>query len=185
MIDTTNFNFDSFSHGQILSKLWLCQQLEPHLLSQQSIAVLGCWYNTLALMLKIRGNNQYIVGYDHDPHAIAMANRICDSWCLDGTVRHQQVDVNGIDFEQFDVIINTSSEHMNGHWFDRVNSGTLICIQSSDITDRSPPWLVTNPVEDFNDFVNKYRLSQTLYTGKKFFDYGKLTYHRFMIIGIK
>jgi hypothetical protein len=185
MTDTVNFNTDSFSHGQILSKIWLCQELEPYLSDRSNIAILGCWYNTLALILRVRNNNHTIVGYDIDSNAISMANRICDSWCLDNSIRHETADVNSVNLDDFDVVINTSSEHMSTHWFSQVKTDTLVCIQSSSIVNPDQPWLITNPSTNLNNFLSKYPVSSLMFSGQQFFDYGALSYHRFMLVGIK
>jgi 16S rRNA G1207 methylase RsmC len=185
MTDIVDFNTDSFSHGQILSKIWLCQELEPYLADRSSMAILGCWYNTLALILRARNNNHKIVGYDIDSGAVSVANRICDSWCLDNSVQHEIADVNTVNLDQFDVVINTSSEHMSTQWFKHVRAGTLVCIQSSSVVDPGQPWLVSNPSPTFDDFLNKYPMSSELFTGQKFFDYVTWSYHRFMLLGIK
>lgn len=185
MTDLGNFNSDSFSHGQIVSKLWLCQQLEPYLQPHQRLAILGCWYNVLGFMLRVRGHQQHITGYDCDTGAVSWARRICDTWNFDGSIRHVAADVNTVDLSQYDVVVNTSSEHMSGGWFDRVDSGALVCIQSSDIVDSAPPWLVVNGSGNLTDFIAKYPVSQTLFSGQKSFDYGQLCYSRFMLIGIK
>lgn len=185
MTDIVNFNADSFSHGQILSKIWLCQTIEPYLQDRRSLAILGCWYNTLGFILRARGNNHKITGYDLDATAISAADRICDSWCLDRSISHCLADVNKVDLSPFDVVINTSSEHMSADWFDNVEPGTLVCVQSSDIVDSGQPWLISNPSPTFDDFLDKYPMSSELFTGYKFFDYVTLSYNRFMILGIK
>ena len=58
----TNLNkFDtheSFYHGLVKSKLWLCEELETAIyrecLSKPSLHILGCWDNLLAFMLLTR-----------------------------------------------------------------------------------------------------------------------------------
>jgi len=185
MTDIVNFNSDSFSHGQIVSKLWLCQQLEPFLHDVKNIAILGCWYNILGFMLKVRGYDFNITGYDIDSTALVVSDRVCDTWCLDGSIKHLVADVNEINLDDFDLVINTSSEHMSSQWFDRIRSGAIVCVQSSDIDDPKWPWLVCNPSDSLKTFCNRYQLSQQLFVGSKSFDYGYLVYDRFMIIGVK
>ena len=185
MTDTVEFDSDSFSHGQIVSKLWLCQQLEPYLCPDQRVAILGCWYNVLGFMLRVRGHQQHITGYDCDTGAVSWARRICDTWNFDKSMQHVAADVKQVDFSEYDLVINTSSEHMSGSWFDRVNPGSTVCIQSSDVMDTEPPWLIANGSVDLEDFMSKYPMSRLLFSGQKSFDYGQLCYSRFMVIGVK
>ena len=66
-------NFDAFSHGQIQSKIWLCEELEPHTPIHANIRILGSWYNILAFMLLTRRPEYYynsIEGIDIDPDAM-------------------------------------------------------------------------------------------------------------------
>jgi hypothetical protein len=179
------FNFDSFSHGQIASKQWLCENLEKFLHDNDRIAILGSWYNVLGFMLKIRGNNQHISAIDKDSAAVEIANKITNCWNLYGQLDNLVGSAESTDLSEFSVIINTSSEHMNSDWFDNIKFGTLVCVQSSDIVDSRPPWLISNPSPTFNDFLDKYPMSSRLFIGQKFFDYVTLSYNRFMILGIK
>ena len=74
-------NFDSFSHGQIESKIWLCDQIEPFLPPTANIVNLGGWYNVLGFMLKVRNprRNLKITNIDADPETKPIADRICDA----------------------------------------------------------------------------------------------------------
>ena len=74
---------------------------------------------------------------------------------------------------------------MSDKWFDKVKQGTLVCIQSSDVTDEYYPWLVTNPNPDIETFKNKYPLSHTMFLDNRNIQYGNWGYNRFMLIGIK
>ena len=70
-----NMNYDAFSHGQTLSKIWLCEQLESHIPKNTRAAILGSWYNVLAFMMLTRKSElyQYILGIDIDPLATDIA----------------------------------------------------------------------------------------------------------------
>ena len=71
-------DWDSFSHGQIQSKLWLCQELERHLPQNARVAILGSWHNVLAFMLLTRGADRYqtIVGIDLDKKVQKVADKL-------------------------------------------------------------------------------------------------------------
>lgn len=184
-----SFNLDAFSHGQTLSKIWLCEQLEPHVPNNTRAAILGSWYNVLAFMMLTRRSDlyQYILGIDIDPLATDIAERICDAWRFgcDKKVANITHDAGTFTYDEFNLIINCSVEHMKSDWFDRVPTGAIVCIQSSDVTMTEFPWLITNPNPDQDTLAKKYPLSQTLFSGEKEFNYGNWGYKRFMLIGIK
>ena len=71
--------FESFSHGLVTSKLWLCEELEKAIGNKEFpiLNILGCWDNLLAFMLIIRKPKYYkiINGYDLSDESInAMMN---------------------------------------------------------------------------------------------------------------
>jgi hypothetical protein len=190
MTNTVDINFDSFSHGQIKSKLWLCEKLEPCLPdSPINIVILGSWYNILGFMLLVRNEKKYktITGVDVDSSVQPIANKICDYWVLESKQVHNIVeDANLIDYQFIDVVINCSPEHMdNTNWFDNIPCGTLVCIQSSNMTDSSEPWHIKNPSHSIEDFANKYPVSSTLFLDALPIRYQDWGYERYMLIGIK
>jgi hypothetical protein len=184
----TNINFDGFSHGQVKSKLWLCEHLEPFVEENSRVLILGSWINLLGFMMLTRNPTKYqsVTGIDLDSNSVDIANKICDCWNIEGI--HQSIvqDANTMDMLQADVIINCSSEHMSDtHWFHNIPKNKLICIQSSSIADSGHPWFVTNPSESIEEFANKYSVSQTLFLGTLPITYESWGYSRYMLIGIK
>lgn len=185
-----NPNFDAFSHGQTISKIWLCENLEPHISKNTKVAILGSWYNILSFMMLSRQPNIYkrISGVDINPEAISMADKICNAWTMGSNyiVENIIADANTYDISSYDVVVNCSPEHMiSNEWFENIEYGTLVCIQTSDVTDPDYPWLVSNPNKDLNTLIEKYPLSQHLFTGTKEINYADWGYKRFMIIGLK
>jgi hypothetical protein len=176
-------NYDAFSHGQMKSKLWLVEKLEPYLYNE-NIVVLGSWYNITALVLKCRNHNGKIYGIDIDPEVKSIADKICNQWVIEGSVENITGDANHITVP-YDTIINCSSEHMTTEWFDGIKPGTLVCIQSSDVTDPEYPWLIKTASPDLESFKQKYNLSKTLFCDTLRIQYGDWGYDRFMLIGVK
>lgn len=179
-------NFDSFSHGQIESKIWLCDQIEPFLPPTANIVNLGGWYNVLGFMLKVRNprRNLKITNIDTDPETKPIADRICDAW--QGTVRHQTQNANNMRLSDYNVVINCSAEHFDSaEWFDNIAPGTLVCIQSSNVDDAEYPWLVNLPNPDQETFLKRYPLASVYYSSELNFDYESWGYSRFMLIGKK
>jgi len=183
-------NYDAFSHGQIKSKLWLCEELEKHVRDGSRAIILGGWYNILGFMLLTRNREKFlsILNIDIDSSAIDIANKVTEGWMIgsDAKINNLVADVSTYNYEGFDVVINCSPEHMDSNdWFNKITDGTLVCIQSSDIDINDDVWKITNPNKSIDDLVKKYPLSQTLHKDSMKFVYGDWGYQRFMIIGIK
>ena len=184
-------DFDSFSHGQIQSKLWLCKQIEPYLPANARVAILGSWHNVLAFMLLTRNADQYqeILGIDIDKDTTMIADHITDAWRIgaDAKVTNIVADAGTYDLSGYQVVINCSPEHMiNNDWFNKLTTGTLICIQSSDIeTADDSIWKCVNPNQSLDELTKKYPLSPSYFSETKEINYGDWGYKRFMIIGTK
>ena len=184
-------NFDSFSHGQVVSKIWLCETLEEFLPSTTDVTILGSWHNVLAFMLLCRRPGSYskIVGVDIDASAKTVANKICDAWCFDHNKLVENITGDAAKYLQNTkpaVVINASPEHfVSAEWFDFIAPGTLVCVQSSNIVNAKPPWLIQQPTPDLEAFKERYPLSKLLYIGTKDIEYVGWRYQRYMAIGIK
>ena len=179
-------NFDSFSHGQVLSKIWLCEQLEPFLPLQPNIVNLGGWYNVLGFMLKVRNpkRNLKITNVDADPETQLISNAVTNAWS--DSVRHITADANEFRLRDYNVVINCSAEHFDSaKWFDEIAPGSLVCIQSSNVDDIEHPWLVKLPNPDLATFLRRYPLANTYFSDEMYFDYESWGYSRFMLIGRK
>jgi hypothetical protein len=195
-----NFNnYDSFNHGLITSKLWLCEKLEPYIKKRNSdvnvVHVLGCWTNILSFMLIVRNPKLYtqLYGYDIDEEAIKVANKITNTWQFECPfVYNNCVDANYLTYNLHYsnlVIINTSVEHFNKNtWYDNIPNESLVCLQSSDVTETADPWNIVNPNRSIEELSCKFKLKKILYSGEKLIEYKlpKLfSYKRFMLIGFK
>jgi hypothetical protein len=180
----------AFSHGQIQSKIWLCEKLEPYLPKNANVAILGSWYNILGFMLLSRNQYKYnlITGIDIDKEVKSIANNITNAWqCMsDQKILNITADANEINLDTYDTIINCSPEHMSTNdWFHNIPENKLVCIQSSDVNSMSDEWLVCNPNNSLDEFIHKYPLSKYMFMGTKEINYDDWGYKRFMVIGIK
>lgn len=185
----TNMDVLSFSHGQTQSKLWLCDTIEQYLPENAVVVILGCWYNMLGFMLLTRNRDMYqhILGVDIALEAITGADILCQGFMLGNNAQIRNVckDADTLNLQGHRVVINTSVEHMKDDWFDNVDPGALVCIQSSDVTDQKEPWLVTNPCTNIESLQERFPLTELLFAETKLFDYGSSSYNRYMIIGRK
>lgn len=185
-------NYDAFSSGQILSKIWLAERLENVIeyndLSQpRKILCLGGWYGLTNFILRTRNNIKIekFRSLDIDQEACNIADKINNSWewqqwqfksiCDDANMYSYEL-------EDFDTVINTSVEHIETtDWFDLIPNGALVALQSNDM-----------PHEDhaanhhsLKEFVDSFPLNENLFQGEKLFQYTDWSFRRFMIIGIK
>jgi hypothetical protein len=183
-------DFSAFSHGQIQSKLWLCEHLDKLINKDSYVVILGSWYNILGFMLQTRKPGHYleICGIDIDNEATNIAEKINEAWTLGPTpiFRHLCEDANSANLNGYDVIINCSAEHMdNDEWYDKIPRGKLVCIQSTNLDIVEDPWKIVNPVKSIEQLVAKYPMKPLFYSGTLNFDYKNNGYSRYMIIGCK
>jgi len=187
-------DYSAFSHGQIHSKLWLCEEIEKFINKPVNAIILGCWYNILGFMMITRNKNlyNYIHGVDYNQDVINVANKICDAWMIndDQKIKNQCYHVSNIEFYNYDVIINTSVEDIiSMQWYENIWANKIVCLQSNNLTQEKvskyPGWNILNPNPNMETFKNKYPMSEILFEGEKEFDYGDLKYSRYMLIGKK
>ena len=186
--------YESFSHGLIVSKIWLCDELEQIIVQENidnpKLNILACWDNLLSFMLLTRKPDVYkeINAYDLDPIAIESANKITDTWRFETTKINNHVkDINHIIYNDENTIyINCSIDQMTENtWYDNIPINSLICFQSTDVTVDDNRWHITQHISSLDEFTTKYKLSRLLYSGIKNINYGPWEYNRFMIIGYK
>ena len=178
------FNKDSFSNGQIDSKLWLCQELEKLGWVSDLTHIYGGWYGVLAFLLLSREkfNVRRIESFDVDPECESMADIINNNYVIkEWKFKAHTADCNLL-FSNADLIINTSSEHFDTmDWFDNIKSGTRVIIQGNDM-DHDDHIVHSDSLEKF---IEQYPLSEILYQGELKFIYPDWCFRRFMVIGRK
>jgi hypothetical protein len=186
-------DFSAFSHGQIQSKLWLCEKLEPYIPEQAKVVIIGSWYNVLGFMLLLRNPTKYncIHGLDTNEDAVKIANKLCDAWIIEPNykIENWYVDAENYNLNYYDVIISTSCEDIeNTLWFQNIAKDKLVCLQSTNLdnshTSKYNNWDIKNPNLNIEIFQKKFPVNQTKFLDSKLFDYGELRYNRFMLIGI-
>jgi len=193
---------DFLSVGQVESKIWLLETLQSlELMSKlRHIAIFGCWYNFLASFLFTIQNVQLIRGFDIDAKTcykadVNLQNYVNNNWQYKSVaqnindivvkpdtteikyyIRNQQnekIEEN----TNFDLIINTSSEHMSDDWILKLPSKQLILIQTNNMFDL-PEHI--NCCENLDEAIKKYSAYGNIVW------YGEKTmvtdYNRFMLI---
>ena len=187
--------YESFYHGLVTSKLWLCIELEKIIdnlsLTNHSVKVLGGWHNLMSFMMIIRKPTLYtrFDSYDKDPEAKYPADRICNSWLIEEPhVHNHVVDVNTLDFstDTSTIYINCSVDQFpDSSWYETIPSDALVCLQTTDITDDSQEWEITQKTGDLAEFKNRYPMTQLYFEGSKSLPYKTTSYNRLMLIGRK
>ena len=188
-------NKDAWSHGQITSKLWLCDKLEHLTIERRAwqfnnIWIYGGWYGMTAFLLFTRGKMKIksVRSFDIEPQCEKIADIVNNNWVIDEwKFKAFTEDVNDNLLKRYaipDIVINTSCEHMiENKWFDQIPSGMIVALQSTDQEhdDDEEHDLVYSLAE----MVDKYPLSTTWFKDEIKFEYPDKKFKRYMIIGIK
>ena len=178
-------NKDSFSHGQITSKIWLCEELENLQWSSDTTHIYGGWYAVTAFLLLSRGKFQvnYIKSFDSDPECEPIADMINNNWVVQyWKFKAYTTDCNHPVEGARDLIINTATEHFKTmDWFNFIPNGTRLVLQGNDM--KHDDHYVHS--KSLDDFMAHYPLSKIEFAGKKDFEYPTWGFSRYMTIGVK
>lgn len=179
-----NVDKDTFSSGQVGSKIWLCEELERLNWASNTTYIYGGWNGMLGFLLLSRGHFRvnYIRSIDSDPACMPVADTINENWVQqDWKFKALTEDCNTFDPVQGDLIINTSTEHFTSkQWFNNIPSGNRVIIQGNNM-----------PHDNYNihltldDFLKEYPLKTLYFSGEKQFVYPNWKFTRYMAIGIK
>jgi hypothetical protein len=170
-----------FSKSQVLSKLWMAETLYKHNLSFDNVLLIGGWLTHHSLFLKdINYNHLYSI--DPDAGINELVNimnpdaKVCNRGMEDCFDAHNNIVFNDSILNP-DLVINTSAEHMDNTWFQKLKPGTTVLLQSNS----SPDFQHINFCEDFGVFLKKYPLSTLYFRGETVFP----SYKRYMLYGVK
>lgn len=185
-------NFECFRHGLIVSKIWLCENLEQiidtHGYNKPVVNILGGWQNILGFMMQVRRPGMYNVinSYDKDESAKEISDLICDAWKFEESkVNNITMDVTNVALDG-DIFINCSVDQFNSaEWYDSIPLNKLVCIQTTNIVDDNPRWEINQKIPDIDSFKQRYPMQDILFEGTKEIRYHHFGYDRLMLIGIK
>lgn len=187
MSQTFAVDKDSFSNGQIASKLWLCEELEKLFDSVDRLWILAGWYGLTAFLLRSRNQLaiKQIRSFDIDPACQPVADMINENWVFqDWQFKAQTADCNELDFniDSPDLVINTSTEHFKKlDWWNNIPKGTVVALQGNNMIHEDHSIYF----EDLDAFVSSFPCSELMYKGQKDFEYPTWNFSRFMLIGVK
>lgn len=166
---------DALSDGQLFSKSWLIDEFRKLGLSENTkVIILGGWIGTLALMMNTFEVGADITSIDLDPRA----NRIAEKLNYDFKFKALTADMYKVDYSDYDVIINTSSEHIEDieAWRKTIPDGKIVIVQNNNFEDGDGH---VSCVRNSDELRAKLGLKEVLYEGTREFP----QYRRFMLIG--
>lgn len=174
-----------FSHGQIESKIWLCNELEKLDKKHYSnVYILGCWSGILGLILYSRQQIKFdqLTVVDLVKEHIDYAEKVLDVIRCQTKLNCILGDSNYIVYDTDSLILNVSVDNMLGDdWYRNIPSGSTVVLQSrSGGHDDN-----INPVETLVELDNKFPMNTTMFLNSLPFEYPVRSYNRHMKIGIK
>jgi hypothetical protein len=163
---------DAFRLKQIQSKSWLIENTKDFD-KNKSVLVIGSWLGFTSLCLHHAGFKK-ITETDPDVRLMPVAthlNRFCKNF------QHLSEDINNIEISNYEIIINTSCEHIQDNsWFEKIRPGTKLILHSNNLIGYDH----VNICEDVEEMIKKYPMKLS-YSGCL----DLKSYKRFMLIGEK
>jgi hypothetical protein len=164
---------DAFRIKQLQSKTLLLDKLKKIVSLSDRILVIGSWFGFTSYCLYNMGY-QHITEVDIDDRLECFSNHLNR---FNKNFNHITANINDIDTSKYDVIINTSCEHiLENKWFDNISNNSLIFLQSTDYTN----WDHINISNTLEDMVSKYPMDLI---EKSTLDFNG--YKRFTVVGRK
>lgn len=180
--DNSKRTLESFWKGQINSKLWLIENLQPFVNKKQNnIVIHGGWNGVLSsLLFNSDIDIQKIINVDIDPSCLSVATTVNKRQEIEGRFSHIISSMEDYDYVHFtDIVINTSCEHISQpqyqQWLKNVPDESLIVLQSNNYQIEEH----VRTAASLEHFVNQSHLNTILFIGQLELP----LYKRFMIIG--
>jgi len=198
---------DFLSRGQVKSKLWMITEIAKIVDNGKlgNVVFYGGWYNFLAFFFyqQFDVKNIYTIDLNEDVvepskimyqkehddkrfHAVTAdvadlrwnGNELYVSQ-KDWIKYHPEYDSH-LDYtiDKINTVVNTSCEHMDNTWFEKLPSGTFVILQQNDYFSNEQH---VNCCKDLEDVKQKYPMQNIFYEG----ELDTHLYNRFMLIGVK
>ena len=180
---------DSMNESQLISKMWLVQELLNLNIKPINISLLAGWFAqyTVPLLIDNFKTIEWIENFEMDRGIKNVAYKFNKRYKDD---KKYKVSIKNVMFDNlvslsspnFDTVINCSCEHMYPMSKFRelsntgVNNNTLYVLQSSDDTQYDDH---INCVNDADELAEQANLIDVMYAGKKLLPNGMI---RFMVI---
>ena len=199
-INNVTIDKDSFSRGQLQSKLWLINELTKLQKDLGLVYLCAGWYATLATMLfESDISIKAIRSFDIDERCRSIAETFNKRWVMDNwKFKASTKDINKIDFnthtyevlrsngtvceliDKPDTIINTSCEHIENfsEWYNKLPEGKLLVLQANNFVEVDEH---INTYSNLSQFDSAVPMSHVLFQGELELE----KYTRYMKIGYK
>lgn len=178
---------DAFWDGQLHSKIWLSETLNNHYDNKipSNIHIFGGWLGVLANIL-FQNSKFYIdtiYNIDLDPWCKTNSEKLNETYYTMERYRAETVDMSDYIYQDTaDIVINTSTEHVNqetyDRWYNNIPTGSLVVIQGNDFFSCDEHVRCSN---DLDDFMNMNRVNKPIFAGQL----KTSMYNRFMCIFYK
>ena len=169
---------DMFGLNQISSKKEILKAFTILDLKKPNALFIGSWMGYLTHIL-CKDFYYNITELELDKRCKNVSENV--NYNLSNYIQHITNDANFMPnsfYENYDTVINLSTEHMTDEWFKKINKGTNIIIQSNNFSEFKDH---INCVYSLDDLKNKFNLSEILYESTI-----KCTiYDRYTLAGIK
>lgn len=181
---------ESFSKGQIKSKIWAIEEIKKlEFSNRKNILILCSWYGLLSrLLFDFLSEDTYINTVDMDPSTFVASTTLNYPEVETGYFVAYEKNILDIEYDNYilqnsekvDLIINTSCEHLNDflRWYDRIDNGELLLLQSNNFFSCEEH---VNCVSSIDEFKKQAPMAQIIYEGSLALE----EYTRFMLIGYK
>jgi len=170
-------NTDCLGKCQLVSKFKIIEALRSHVTDESRVVIACAWYGQLATLLFHAGIGSSYYGIDIDPATKIPAQKINDTieYC------HTCADIFSVDYSRYDLIINTSCEHIKNvdKWLELVPKNKLVVLQSNNFSE---PKDHINCVDNIDEFIQQ---CNGLLDIKDAVTLSMPIYDRFLIVGTK
>ena len=180
---------DSMNQSQLESKLWIIQELIKLEIKPKRVAILAGWYSQYIIPLLIEHGVEFIYNFEIDRDAKDISYKFNKRYkdqekyeCHITDIMFKKIEGKEKNYGAFDVLINTSCEHMFPmRRFRELNkklSGNPIYVLQSTNEDKYEDHI--NCVSGPEELAEQAELTNVVYSGTKVLDNGM---NRFMVIG--
>lgn len=170
---------DALSDGQIVSKLWLIDELGKLKISNKTIGIFGGWIGILCRMIQdyLPASRIANIELDASLHLINSYTMPFDNF------EFIHSDMFDFDYQnnEFDIYINTSVEHIESlsKWINLIPPDKIVCVQSNNYFLHPQHINCVNTIGELETQVlDSQNIKEIIYTGTLSLP----IYDRFMVI---
>ena len=168
---------DSLSSGQLRSKITAAQMVHAYAPGHGPFQgfFIGHWHGFLPRLLWKTGIIRSGAGIELDASWVEFSNRLNQDWDW----RSKQADINdsGHDLLPYNLVVNTSCEHMDDRWLGLPGPGSWVLAQSTDYQHQTH----VNTCQTLSQFTGKFSDYHVVNAREDQYN----VYRRFTVLAIK